>query len=160
MRRAPCLLLLLVFAVRADETPRLATHEQTLLDLLNKERRREKLPALTVHPLLTRAARLHAENMARQEKFSHALDGKSVAMRVTDLGYDYRAVGENLALAEAERGGDPPPPAMADVHQHWMDSRSHRANILGEKFREVGLATARSKAGTYYYVQVFGVSRK
>lgn len=148
--------------LRANETPdvKLAPAEERLFDLLNRERKKEKLGELTVHPILTKAARQHAENMARQEKFSHELDGKSVAQRVRDLNYDYRIVGENLALAEAEKGDDPPPPTAAEIHQKWMESKGHRAHILNGKYREVGLAITRDRKGTYYYVQVFAASRR
>jgi uncharacterized protein YkwD len=89
---------------------------------------------------------------------SHVLDGKSVKDRVTDAGYDYRLVAENLASAEGEANDPAPPPA--DIHKNWMDSKSHRANILNDRFTEVGLSVVRSPKGTYYYVQVFAKPRK
>ena len=42
--------------------------EQTLLELLNKERTKADLPALTPHPLLFKAARGHSANMAKQRE--------------------------------------------------------------------------------------------
>jgi uncharacterized protein YkwD len=79
---------------------------------------------------------------------------------VTDAGYDWRSVGENVAKSESEDGGEAPASPPADIHKMWMESKGHRANILGEKFREVGIAVAKSKKGTYYYTQVFAAPRK
>lgn len=160
--RTGLMFLLLVSLLRAEETKpvvKLSADEKALLELLNKERKKEKLPELTVNPLLTKAARQHSENMAKQEKMSHELDGKGVGARVTDAGYDYRSVGENLAKSEPE-GEDSPPSQPADIHKMWMDSKGHRANILSPKYREIGLSVVKSKKGTYYYTQVFAVSRK
>jgi uncharacterized protein YkwD len=161
---APLLLLALAGPAPAEDTPaevKLSADEKALLLLLNQERKKEKLPELAVNALLCKAARLHAQNMARQEKCEHELDGKRVAGRVTDAGYDYRVVRENLAMAAAEReGDDPPAPAPAEVHRKWMESKGHRANILFPRCTEVGLAIARSKKGTYYYAQVFASPRR
>jgi uncharacterized protein YkwD len=154
MARA-CLLALLLPCAAPAQSDKLSADEKALVDLLNKEREKEKLPRLTVNPLLTKAARAHCENMARQEKFGHELDGKTVADRVAEAGYDYRSVGENLARAPVESGDDPPAPPPADIHKNWMGSKGHKANILGEQFREVGVCVVKSKKGTYYYTLVF-----
>lgn len=156
-------LVLLTF-LAGEKNPdevRLSADEKALLELVNRERRKEKVPALTIQPALCRAAQGHAENMAKQEKLSHQLDGKGVGDRVSETGYDWRSVGENLAMAPAEKDGeDPPPPAPADIHKMWMESKGHRANIVNGKYTQIGLATARSKKGTYFYVQVFATPRR
>jgi uncharacterized protein YkwD len=158
-----CLALMLTTClVLADEEKpeaKLSADEKTLLELLNKEREKEKLPKLTVNAQLMKAARAHSENMAKQEKMAHELDGKNVGERVTDAGYEWRAVAENVAKAGAETG-DPPAPPAADIHKGWMESKGHKDNILGEKYREVGISMVKSKKGTYYYTQVFAAARK
>ncbi|MFO0845150.1 MAG: CAP domain-containing protein [Gemmataceae bacterium] len=158
-----CLALLLApcLALADDEKPeaKLSADEKALLELLNKEREKEKLPKLTVNERLMKAARAHTENMAKQEKMSHELDGKNVGERVTDAGYDWGAVAENVAKAGAE-SGDPPAPPAAEIHKGWMESKGHRANILGEKYKEVGLGMVKSKKGTYFYTQVFAAPRR
>jgi len=158
------LLLALAGLASAGEKPaevKLSADEKALLELLNKERKKEKLPELALDPVLCKVARQHSENMARKEECKHVLDGKGVAQRVTDAGYDYRVVRENLAEAAAEKEGeDPPPPAPAEVHKKWMESKGHRTNILCPKCTDVGLSVARSKKGTYYYTQVFASPRR
>lgn len=139
---------------------KLSKDEKALVELLNKERKKEKLPELVVNVVLCKVARGHSENMARHEKMSHELDGKKVAQRVTDAGYDYRVVGENLAESEVEGAGDAPPSPPADIHRSWMESPNHKKNILDPKFREIGISMMRSKKGTYYYTQVFATERK
>lgn len=136
---------------------KLSADEKTLLDLANKARSEEKVPALTVSSALTEIARRHAENMAKQEKMDHVLDGKNPAQRARDAKYVYRHIGENIGKAEGD--ADIPAPPPADMHEAWMKSKSHRDNLLNGKFREVGLAIVRSKKGNFYYAQVFGTPR-
>jgi uncharacterized protein YkwD len=160
MPRACLLALVLLPGIVHAQDAKLSEVEKALVELVNKEREKEKLPRLTVHPLLVKAAWAHCENMARQEKFSHELDGKTVGARVTDAGYDYRSVGENIARAPVETGDDPPAPPPADIHKNWMESKGHKANVLGERYREVGVRVVKSKKGTYYYAMVFASSAK
>ncbi len=139
---------------------KLSADEKALVEMLNKVRAKEKLPPLKVNAVLCKVARKHSENMAKQEKMAHILDGKKPGDRVTAAGYDWRLVLENLAIADA--GGDPdkPPAPPGDVHKGWMESKAHRANILNPRPTEVGLGVVRSKKGNYYYTQVFALPRK
>lgn len=150
------LLVLLVgqAAAKAPAEDKLTGDAKELFELANKARAKVKAPALTVNPVLTKIALAHARNMARQEKLSHVLDGKNPAKRALEGGYDYRLIAENIGKA----GGDPdvPAPPASEIHDWWMKSKYHRDNLLNPRFREVGLATARSKKGTLYYVEVFG----
>ena len=150
------MLVLLPLALVAAAPPvRSESDEQILFELVNLERKKEKLPTLRLNPLLTRAARLHVENMARQEKMNHILDGKGVGDRVTAMGYEFRIVGENLAMSAIEGTRDAPPESPYEIHENWMGSPGHRANILHPKYREIGLHRCHSKKGTFFYVQVF-----
>ena len=158
--RPAILLLLLAAAGSAQDRPafKLGETEQKLFDAANDARAKEKVEKLTASRTLSKIARGHAENMAKQEKMDHTLDGKGVAKRVTEGGYDYRIVGENLAKAFGEKDDPAPPPA--EVHDGWMKSEKHRANLLNPKFKEVGLAVVKSEKGTYYYCQVFATKLK
>ncbi len=141
---------------RKDRNP--ADDEKALVELLNRERARHKLAVLKVNPLLCRAARAHSENMARQEKMAHVLDGKRPGDRVAAAGYDYQRVRENLAVSLVEPGR--PPSAPEDIHKDWMNSKGHRANILDARVTEVGISMVRSKKGNWYYTQVFASPSK
>ncbi len=159
MRRTlPALLLIASLAAGQDRpAPRLEGDLKTLFDLANKEREGKKLTALTESAHLTRIAKAHAENMARQEKMEHVLDGKGVVKRAEEAGYRFRVIGENLARARGEAKIPPPPPA--DIHAMWMKSKLHAENLLNPKFTEAGLASAKGKSGTIYYAQVFGTPK-
>jgi uncharacterized protein YkwD len=138
---------------------KLTKDEQALVDLVNKERGKRKLSRLVVNPLLCKVARQHTENMAKQEKMAHVLDGKKPGERVLAAGYDYLKVGENLAKASGKEGDEPAPPP-ADVHEGWMKSKGHRGHIIEPKYTEVGVSMVLSKKGTYYYTMIFAVPDK
>jgi uncharacterized protein YkwD len=160
MHRAIMTLLLLVIACPGQErtTFKLGETEQKLVDAANASRRKEKIDDLVVNRILCQIALRHAENMAKQEKMDHVLDGKGPAKRTTEGGYNYRVVGENLAQASGDADAPPPPPA--DIHDNWMKSKPHRANLMNPKFKHIGLAVVKSEKGTYYYCQVFATPLK
>ena len=87
------------------------------------------LPALVRDARLDRAAQLHAENMARQGRMSHVLDGRGVGARVCAEGVCQIGVGENVAMGQRTTG---------EVMAAWMASRGHRDNIRGN-YRFVGV---------------------
>ena len=158
--RSPLGLLLLlaspiVLADDAKESPKFAMtkEEKDLLDLLNKERVKKDLPALRPHPLLFKAARAHAKNMAKQRKMEHELDRKGPPQRVEAAGYNWGKVSENIAMAE---DGEPP---LAAIVKQWMESQTHRENLLDKKVSETGLGIARNDKGEIYYAQVFARPR-
>jgi uncharacterized protein YkwD len=128
--------------------------EQTLLELINKERAKKELPPLRPNPLLFKAARDHAANMARQEKMEHELDGKTAGQRILATGYDYGRAAENLAIAEG------PGVPLAKIVADWMKSKIHRDNVLDTKVSETGLGIAKNDKGEVYYTQVFARPRK
>src|SRR5688572_9626074 len=74
----------------------LTKDERALLDLINKERAKEKLPSLKPNPVLMKLARDHSANMAKQEKMEHVLDGKTPGDRADDAGYGFQSIGENI----------------------------------------------------------------
>ncbi|MCS7047393.1 MAG: CAP domain-containing protein [Gemmataceae bacterium] len=128
---------------------KLSPDEQKLLELTNAERAKHDLPPLKVHPALLAAARDHARNMAKQQRLSHDLDGKSPIGRLSDVKYDYQRAGENIAVKSG-------PTDPAEIVRLWMESPGHRANILNEGYREIGVGIARCADGNLYYAQVFG----
>jgi uncharacterized protein YkwD len=142
----------------ADEKKQPAKFEMTkdekaLLDLLNAERAKEKLPALRPNPLLFQAARTHAANMAKQRKMEHELDGKKPSDRVSATGYNWGRISENLAISE---NGVAP---LTEIVKCWMESKTHRENLLDKGVSETGLGIARNDKDETYYAQVFARQR-
>jgi uncharacterized protein YkwD len=148
--RVPAALMVMVFVsavTTADEEIKLSREEEAIVELTNKERAREKLPPLKVNARLLKCAREHSENMARQMKMDHVLDGKEPKDRVREAGYAFMNMGENVAYGQR---------TPVDVLKSWMNSNGHRENILRAEFTEIGVAVSRSSKGVPYYTQVFG----
>jgi uncharacterized protein YkwD len=105
--------------------------ETNLVTETNRARRSRGLGALTENPVLSAAALAHARDMAARGYFAHeSPDGGSVVTRVERQGYNYRQVGENLAVGQT---------SAEEVIQGWTDSPGHAANLYGKDYTEVGV---------------------
>jgi uncharacterized protein YkwD len=147
---APALLLCALAVPAAAQRPAarftVSKDERALLDLTNKERLSAGLPALALSEKLTRAARAHSANMARQGQLCHILDGKGPADRLRDAGYRGSACGENCAQGQR---------SPAEAVRCWVASPGHRATLLNGAYTETGFGVARGADGQPYYTQVF-----
>jgi uncharacterized protein YkwD len=128
--------------------------ERELIELINKERAKEKLPALKPNSILNKVARAHSANMAKQGKMEHVLDKKTPSDRVLGAGYDYGKISENIAWSDTAKA------PLTAIVKGWMDSKTHRVNILSDKVTETGLGIAKNDKGEVYYTQVFARPRK
>lgn len=129
--------------------------ERTTFDLLNQQRAAFALPALAWCDEVARIARLHSENMARHQFFSHqGADGLWVHQRADRSGLSrWTSIGENIAY---NRGyADPAAFAVSG----WMNSSSHRENILGARWKESAVGVAIAGDGAVYFTQVFLLRR-
>jgi hypothetical protein len=105
-----------------------------LSNLTNEERQNQKLPILIVNSLLTKAAESKAQDMATKSYFSHtSREGKTPWFWIDQVGYKYQYAGENLAINFND---------SVDVTQAWMNSPTHRANIMKGKYTEIGTGIA------------------
>jgi len=119
--------------------------------LVNLARSDAGCSPVRVDSRLATAARLHSEDMAARNYFSHtSLDGRSPWDRMRAQGYTAGS-GENIAAGY----GTP-----AAVMTGWMNSSGHRANILNCSSRAIGVGIGRSSGSTYgtYWTQDFGYS--
>ena len=104
----------------------------------NQNRAAQKLSTLTVNPLLNESAQLKAEDMAANGYFAHVSPtGKTPWYWLKKVGYRYSYAGENLAINFVD---------SVDVTNAWMNSPTHRANILDGNYTEMGTGIA---TGTY-----------
>lgn len=122
-----------------------------LAELANGDRTAYGLSPLAPSPLLSRAAELKAQDMATRGYFSHISPEGLVPWKWFEYaGYSYSYAGENLAVGFLD---------SKDVAAAWMNSPTHRANILSSNYTEIGIGAAR---GTYqgheaiFVVQFFG----
>ncbi|MDO6509326.1 CAP domain-containing protein [Celeribacter halophilus] len=105
-----------------------------IIALINAERARQGLMALSYNGKLATAAQRHADDMAAKGYFSHtSKSGATVGDRVRAAGYQYCSVAENLAVGHS---GTP------RVVQRWMTSSGHRKNILSTKVSDIGVGIA------------------
>ena len=125
--------------------------ERRAFDLINVERQRRGLRPLVWDGALTRIARYHSENMARDGVLNHVdRDGLDLRGRAEVLGLrGWKALGENIAYNQ----GYSDPTAFAV--ERWMVSDKHRENILNEEFTHAGIGIARSADGRVFFTQVF-----
>jgi len=122
-----------------------------LVDLTNNARASNDKQTLTRNPVLDNAAKLKAENMASLGYFAHTSPtGVTPWYWFDKAGYAFTYAGENLAINFTE---------SADVENAWLNSPTHKANILSSNFTEIGIATMDGiyqGSPTTYVVQMFG----
>ena len=93
---------------------------------------------LTLSAKLSESAQVKANDILAEQYFDHVSpDGVTVGVLVTEAGYEYIRVGENLAL-----GGFT---SEADVVNAWMNSAGHRANILDGSYSDIGIGIAQGR---------------
>ena len=134
-----------------------------VLELVNEARAKPRkcgsrafppVPPLTLSPILSRAALAHAKDMSAHKLFEHrGSDGSMPADRALRAGYNWMAVGENIAEGAA---------TAEIVVQGWLDSPGHCVNIMGAQYREMGLAyfTDFAHKGDIYWAQTFGTAEE
>lgn len=119
-----------------------SANEQYLLELINAERKKAGVQPLAFDGDLSEAAAKHTSWMLATDTFSHTgSGGSSPTQRIQAAGYSLNgswATGENVAWATTRA-----PSGYGDevllLHKNLMNSSGHRANILSDKYREVGL---------------------
>ena len=117
---------------------------QEVLRLVNVERARVGVAPLKLAKDLTASAYVRAKELPY--KFSHTRpDGSKCFTAMPQIGH---VLGENLA------GGQSTP---KQVVQAWMDSKTHRDNMLSKNFTEMGVVYYYQSNSKYkhYWVQHF-----
>jgi len=124
-------------------------------DLTNQKRQSQNLSVLTQNFQLDKVATLRAQDMAQKGYFSHVSpDGKPPWYWFNLVGYKYEFAGENLAVDFTD---------SEDVTLAWMNSPTHRANILKDVYTEIGTGIATGTfqgRPTVFVAQVFGKPAK
>lgn len=122
-----------------------------VIRLTNEKRAQAGLPPLVENSTLSQAALAKGADMLNKGYWAHvAPDGTQPWSFFTNFGYKYRFAGENLARDFSN------PSSAIDA---WMNSPSHRENLLSSKYKEIGIGVVEgSLAGvdTTIIVQFFG----
>lgn len=122
-----------------------------LLKYTNEKRIQNGLGEVKLNGVLSNAASLKAANMFTEQYWSHTSpSGKDPWTFFRQAGYNYLYAGENLA----RDFGD-----SKSVVDAWMNSKTHRENLLNGRYKDIGLAVVNGKYGDYettLVVQMFG----
>lgn len=118
--------------------------------MANQTRQSVGLSTLKENPKLVQAARLKAEDMIKNEYFSHTSPtGVTPWYWFLRTGYNYKYAGENLAIGFFE---------STEVYNAWLNSPSHKANLINPDYKEMGTAVATGYGSNkaIVVVQLFG----
>ena len=108
-----------------------------LLRLTNESRKQAGLQELKQSDQLKQAAEAKAKDMFKSDYFAHTSPkGLTPWHWIKQAGYQYSFAGENLAINYE---------SAESQHKAWMKSTTHRANILSDKYQEIGVAVVSGK---------------
>lgn len=122
-----------------------------LLAFTNNKRAEDGVSELRLDPVLSAAAYDKAKDMFEDNYWAHvAPDGTEPWYFILNSGYDYLYAGENLAKDFNTSQG---------VVEAWMNSPSHRENLISAKYTDIGFAVVDGVLNGYettLVVQMFG----
>ena len=104
----------------------------------NAERQARGLAPYVVKSDLAAVAARHSARMAQRNSLYH---NPALGSEVSG----WQSVGENVGM-----GG-----SVDSIHKAFMDSPSHRANIVSTQFTEIGVGTVTDSRGVLWVTQVF-----
>ena len=110
--------------------------------LVNQERTKRGLNPLTLSPELNQIADERAEEISTD--FSH--NGFQSYKDEISASFGTYIIGENIAYGAQ---------SAADVMYSWMTSSGHKANILDNRYSNIGIGIYQTSEGYLYYSQVF-----
>ncbi len=120
--------------------------EVQMFAMVNTERTKRGIPALTSDNKIVVVARNYAMDMWQRHYFSHySPEGKTLADRLAAAGISYTFAGENLALA----------PTVQTAMTGLMNSEGHKENILDKRFHKVGIGVVDNGFYGKIFVQEF-----
>jgi hypothetical protein len=152
LKRIVCPLLIVLMGIfLLPKTAYLSTiNAENIIKLTNKTRQNEKISPVTANQVLTQAAYTKAQDLIKAQIFSHTINNKKFSSWVKEANYEYSFVGENLAIDFASSEG---------VIKAWLESPTHKKNLLNNKFTEIGVAVLEASfqgENSILVVQIFG----
>ena len=128
-----------------------AFNSRDVVKITNEARATNKLPLLKADSRLDLAAEQKLKDMAQNEYFAHVSpSGINPWYWMKNVHYQYSVAGENLAIGFF---------TPQDTVQAWLNSPSHKANILNNKYQDIGVAVKGVKINGrqgILVVQMFG----
>lgn len=128
------------------EPVQLTEDEKKVLDLINKQRIENGLEELQINDELQNVVRIKAKDMVENDYFAHESEtyGSPFDMMKNNQ-INYRVAGENIA-------GNPD---IEKAIEAWMNSESHKSNILNNSYNYTGIAVVPSSKYGKIFVQMF-----
>jgi len=125
--------------VGGTDTNAILLQSKTISETNLQRQENGNLPALIENKRLDEAASAKANDILKNQYFEHVSpSGVDPGKLVQSFGYDYVVAGENLILGNFS--------SEKEVVQDWMNSPGHRANILNNRYTNIGVAIVK---GTY-----------
>jgi len=140
-RSAGALLAMVLLAVAAAGC--MPAEERTFLDRTNSLRSSVGVRALYEHDTLTNKAEAWAQYMARTGKLAHSNLSSNL------YGLNWQALGENVGYSS------PTSNTLLTIHNAFVASAPHRANLVSRTFTHMGVGVARDSAGRVWVAEVF-----
>lgn len=129
-----------------DTSSTLPNTAETVLSLINEERKAQGITPLQIDDLLNSTAQAKATDMVKNNYFSHESPtyGSPFEM-MQNAGITYRTAGENIA-------GNP---SVENAVKSWLASESHKQNLLSNAYNYIGIGIEESPAYGYVIVAMF-----
>lgn len=120
---------------------------EEVINLVNIERNKKSLPPLQMDAQLTKIAVIKANDMVKRNYFDHKSPFYGYPWDLAGIfDYPFVSFGENIARNYT---------SPKSVVNGWLNSPSHRENILSKSFTNIGVSCVLGKNGNYYWVQQF-----
>lgn len=133
-------------------SPSNLNYEEKVVQLVNAEREKNGLSALYLDRTISNVARAKSKDMADKNYFGHQSPTYgSAGEMLLKFGVTWSAWGENIASGQE---------TPEEVVNGWMNSPSHRANILSPNFIFIGVGYTTNSAGKAYWTQMFTSDEK
>ena len=140
-------------------TVQLSSEEQKMVDLVNAERRKAGVPELKVSPKLCEAAKIRAAEVVIKHEHKRP-DGTMYDTVLNDVGLIYNKIGNNadlnsIAISENLTYREPKNFPVNDAFKNFMNSPSHKMNMLKDIHLYIGIAKYTTNGKTAW-IQTFG----
>ncbi|MDE5556275.1 MAG: SH3 domain-containing protein [Ruminococcus sp.] len=135
--------------VSANDDETLAGYAQRIWELVNEERAKEGLNAVTFNPELNRIANIRASEVMQTSGHTRP-DGSSWSTLFSENKISVGTCGENILSMSG----------MSDIvgtaMSAWMGSQVHRNNIMNEDYNHIGVGIVQD-GDNYYLIQIFSI---
>ena len=116
------------------------TAAEQLMVLANEARAQSGAGRLHWDPALAAAALYHCRRMVAEGPIAHRYGGEpDVSSRASQAGAHFSVIEENVAIG----------PSANEIHNEWMHSPGHRANLLSPEVDHVGIAVIAARGVLY-----------